>query len=320
MIYNISALHQQCKAATNLSSGIHLMDESPRWLLQKGRAEEAKAVLTKAVKLNNTKLILPLTESIDKMIQASVSDHPAAGSTGEKPSPAGSMFRGAKKYLADPAMRRILLATAGIWFIHDTLYLGVALSAHNFSSDDPFLYVALTGVMDAMAILVVTPLSTRLGRKVLVWLGFAVGGSFFLVELLIPEDLQWARWIFIMGGFFLIAGTQQVNYMYAPELFPTESRARGFAFVQLIGSIGTMCVPLITDVVSHYAWWASGVVFGCAGILGSFLVFFLPETKDRPLPETLQDVNSRWRREFRRASRGSANTAFVMDVETAKIS
>ncbi|XP_047474099.1 solute carrier family 22 member 6-like [Penaeus chinensis] len=110
----------------------------------------------------------------------------------------------------------------------------------------------------------------------------------------------------------------RVNYMYAPELFPTESRARGFAFVQLVGSIGTICVPFITDVVSSYAWWASSAVFGCAGILGSLLVYFLPETKDLPLPETLQDVNSRWRKNIRRASRGSTNSAFVMDVEAVR--
>ena len=34
--------------------------------------------------------------------------------------------------------------------------------------------------------------------------------------------------------------------MYAPELFPTQARTRGFAFVNTVGNIGFMCAPLIT--------------------------------------------------------------------------
>lgn len=37
-----------------------------------------------------------------------------------------------------------------------------------------------------------------------------------------------------------------MNYVYGPELFPTEARSRGFAFVTLMGGIGFMCSPVIT--------------------------------------------------------------------------
>nr|XP_027232346.1 solute carrier family 22 member 6-like [Penaeus vannamei] len=133
-------------------------------------------------------------------------------------------------------------------------------------------------------------------------------------------DFSWLKWIFVMGGFFLIAGSLQVNYMYAPELFPTESRARGFAFVQLAGNVGAACAPLVTDVVSQYAWWAAGATFGCAGIVGSFLLPFLPETRNQPLPETLEDVQKRGRKNKKKredAGHGAENAAYVAEGESS---
>lgn len=267
-----------------------LMDESPRWLLQTGKTDEAKKVLEKAVRLNKPETTSTLQATIDKLIEATTTSKP---NTDESEKSLSSGLRKALEYIRTPVMCKIIFATAIIWFLHYILYMGVALNANNFTSEDPFLYVALTGVMDGTSILAITPLITRIGRRVILWAAFAVGGAFFLIELLIPEAYAWAKWVFVMGGFFLVAGSLQVNFMYAPELFPTESRARGFAFVQLMGNVGAACAPLITDVVSQYAWWAAGVTFGCSGIVGSFLLPLLPETRNQPLPETLEDVKKR---------------------------
>lgn len=40
-----------------------------------------------------------------------------------------------------------------------------------------------------------------------------------------------------------------MNYLYAPEVFPTEIRVRGFAFVQVLGSVGSSVAPFVTDVL-----------------------------------------------------------------------
>ena len=56
-----------------------------------------------------------------------------------------------------------------------------------FHSSGPFLYMALTGVMDGSAIILTTPLATRCGRKVMIFGGMFGGACLFLLELLIPE-------------------------------------------------------------------------------------------------------------------------------------
>lgn len=48
------------------------------------------------------------------------------------------------------------------------------------------------------------------------------------------------------------------------------------------------------------AWWSVNLVCGTAGLIGGLLVRFLPETRNLPMPETLQDLERR-RRNFKEA-------------------
>ncbi|XP_064088941.1 solute carrier family 22 member 20-like isoform X2 [Macrobrachium nipponense] len=270
-----------------------ITDESPRWLLQKGHADEASSILQKALRVNKVRLSTPLNITIDKLIQTIDNEAESAEERVSLITPIQEALRQVCSYLRSPAMRIIILVTPVIWFLQSCLYLGVVINANNFTSTDPFLYLALSGVMEGSAILIITPLTTKIGRRIMVWAGLALGGLLLLLELLVPYKYYWAKWVLVMVGFLLVAGSYQVNYMYAPELFPTEARARGFAFVTVMGSIGFSCAPLITDVLSQHSSWAVGVTFGSSGILGGLLVPLLPETRNTPLPETLQDVEDR---------------------------
>lgn len=76
----------------------------------------------------------------------------------------------------------------------------------------------------------------------------------------------------------------QVNFIYAPELFPTQARARGFALVNTVGSIGFMFSPLITTIFvsppciyssPFYALWCQSFLMSISTpVLCSYLVRF----------------------------------------------
>ncbi|XP_037777071.1 solute carrier family 22 member 6-like [Penaeus monodon] len=247
-------------------------------------------------------------------------------------------------YLRFPSLRRIILATTGIWYLQGILYLGIILNANNFTSNDPYIYVAMSGTMDLMAILLATPLNMRMGRRFIVGGALLVAGILLLVDLAVPDELWWVRWLLVMTSLLLIAAAFQVNFMYVPELYPTVIRSRGFALASLAGSFGFLTAPFITDVLvstlftkinqlvikspfalpysaihpsrmtrlpsltqAQKAWWAVGATFGSAGILGSLLVPLLPETNNMPLPDTLEDVERR-REGITEAKRGEARS------------
>ncbi|XP_063861702.1 solute carrier family 22 member 20-like isoform X1 [Scylla paramamosain] len=296
-----------------------IVDESPRWLLQQNRSKEAYAILQKAVRLNKAKIKGDLSTIVDKIAQRNRGKHP--DSLVMPASTFATCMNGLHEmmeYFRSPGMRIILIVTPIIWFFQSFVYLGLAINANNFSSNDPFLYVALTGVMDCGSILLSTPATPFLGRRVMIGTELFTGGVLLLVELVVPDEYSWVKWVLVMIGFLLVAGAFQVNFVYAPELFPTLARTRGFAFVNLVGNVGFMCAPLITTNLAKISRWAPGVVFGCSGILISLLVPLLPETNKKPLPENLQDVEDRWREsKFKYKSRatGSENLAYTHDGE-----
>ncbi|KAK7084541.1 hypothetical protein SK128_016573 [Halocaridina rubra] len=269
------------------------IDESPSWLIQQGRAEEATQALNKAANRNKAKLSTPVSSRVKELVEDAASSNAMSTQTTKSSSAFGDNLREVKRYLTSPAMRIILLTTPVLWFTQACVYLSVVINANNFTSTDPFLYMVLTGVMDASAILLSTPLATHFGRKVLIFGGMFIGAILFLLDLFIRVDYYWAKWILVMAGFLLVGAAFQLNYVYSPELFPTSARTRGFAFLNVIGQVGFTCAPLVTNFLAKYTWWAAGTFFGCAGILASLMIPFLPETRNKALPETLQDVEDR---------------------------
>ena len=82
----------------------------------------------------------------------------------------------------------------------------------------------------------------------------------------------------------------------------------------LLSCLDTLLFPQQASIKA----WAPGVVFGCSGILCSLMVPLLPETRNKPLPETLQDVDDRWRAskiKFTSKGDGIVNVAYKHDVE-----
>ncbi|XP_066974942.1 solute carrier family 22 member 20-like isoform X2 [Macrobrachium rosenbergii] len=297
-----------------------LAPESPRWLLQRGRGEEARKVLRWAVKINRSEAKLNVDSCVDKLIKAFTEEASAAASkNSENKLSAVEKFRKTLKMLFSPAMRVIFVCLGIIWILHYLLYVGIALNTNNFT-DDPFLYVALTGLMDGSAVILMTPLTSCFGRRTLLMIGFLGGGVLFFLDFAVTPELEWLRWVLVMAGLFFVAGSLQVNFLYAPEVFPTEIRARGFAFVQVLGGIGSSVAPFITDVLSLAVPWGPTVVFGCSGIVGGLLFPFLPETRNQPLPETVEEVEEirRKKKEQKKSKslEGVENQCYVEDSST----
>lgn len=306
-----------------------LIDESPRWLLQRGRTAEAVALLKKAAAQNKRTFSSLNASFLDKLshmkedINISKTGDLEKGQenkkeTGNNDLQSQGMLQMMWLCFSSPGMRAIMLVTPLLWLLKRALYIGIILNANNFTSSNPFEYVAMSGAMGVTGCLLSIPLGIKLSRRVFMAGTLSIGGILLLLELPIPAELWWAKWALVLTAFCLVCGAFQVNYIYAAELFPTVIRTRGFSYTNVIGSVGEMIIPLVTDIAAQYCSWAPSVTFSIAGILGSLLLPFLPETKDRPMPETLQDIEDRYWYEYKGLPRDSEMPKNAKTVNDSK--
>ncbi|PWA24649.1 hypothetical protein CCH79_00016143 [Gambusia affinis] len=67
------------------------------------------------------------------------------------------------------------------------------------------------------------------------------------------------------------------------------SRQTGMGFVSMMARIGSMAAPAVLILDEVFPALPS-VVYGGAAVLASGFALFLPETLNKPLPDTIEDV------------------------------
>lgn len=63
-------------------------------------------------------------------------------------------------------------------------------------------------------------------------------------------------------------------------------------WVSTMGRLGAMVAPMVL-LMSEAVAWLPSVIYGGAPILSGVFAYFLPETLNTPLPDTIQDTVDR---------------------------
>ncbi|KAJ8026960.1 Solute carrier family 22 member 6-A [Holothuria leucospilota] len=91
-----------------------------------------------------------------------------------------------------------------------------------------------------------------------------------------------------MIGKFGISASFALVYIYAVEVFPTPLRSVGLGMCSTASRIGSISTPLI--LLLDEIWEPLPLlIFGSSAIIGGLLVLFLPETRGKDLPETIEE-------------------------------
>uniref|UniRef100_A0A3B4FV99 Si:dkey-119m7.8 n=1 Tax=Pundamilia nyererei TaxID=303518 RepID=A0A3B4FV99_9CICH len=101
-------------------------------------------------------------------------------------------------------------------------------------------------------------------------------------------DLSVVRTVLAMIGKFGITASLSIIYVYSAEVFPTVIQ-NGIGIGSMCARTGGVLAPmmyLLRGVSPH----APMVLCGLCPLLGSALTMLLPETANRPLPDSIEDV------------------------------
>lgn len=91
---------------------------------------------------------------------------------------------------------------------------------------------------------------------------------------------------------FFILSTNFVMWIAVLEIFPTSARSTGFACSFVSSRCGTMVAPFIRDIAKASHPSVPYILFVLAGIMNATADFLLPETLNRTLPDTLDEIEA----------------------------
>jgi sugar porter (SP) family MFS transporter len=252
---------------------IFAIPESPRWLVERRRVDEAKRVLTSLQAVDVERELGEIVQSFEHRL----------GSDGEP------LF--CRKY-SFPIMAAVLLALFNqLSGINALLYYAPKVFAMGNSSAQTALLQSIpVGIMLVISTTIGMMVIDRFGRKTLLLVG-SVGMVAFLTLVAIQfytadADTNIGRsimWYFI--GYILFFGFSQgaVIWVFISEIFPNAVRAKGQALGSFTHWFGAMVISLLFPVAADCSWIGPGnaFLFFSAAMALQFLFVWLvlPETK-----------------------------------------
>ncbi|ALC42779.1 CG8654 [Drosophila busckii] len=252
---------------------IFLVPESPRWLLTTGRVDKSIAILEKVAKHNRapTDNIRGEIEAASKALQAK---------TPAKKGTVIDLFR--TPYLA---VKTICMANA--WLVVSMVYYGTSQFISNLGGNI-FINNLIVASLGIPGTLICVLMTKYLGRKLTLQLSNGCSAVGLLLLAFLSNTNEIVRVTLAGLGLFGASITYPNVYLYGAEIFPTVVRSNGVGLCSMIGRIGSIAAPFISD-LSKIKFWYTPLIFGIFSAFGVFTAFFLPETRGMQLPETLED-------------------------------
>nr|XP_025740034.1 solute carrier family 22 member 13 isoform X7 [Callorhinus ursinus] len=179
------------------------LPESARWLLTRGRVEEAKQVIQKAASVNKQRVS---PELLSQLVP-------------EKTGPSGN----ARDLFRHPQLWKVTLILFCVWFVDSLGYFGLSLQVGDFGLDI-YLTQLVFGAIEVPARYSSIFMMQWLGRKWSQMLTLVLGGLMCIAIIFVPADLPVVVTVLAVVGKFATAAGFTISYVYTAELFPTVIR------------------------------------------------------------------------------------------------
>ncbi|EJD39501.1 general substrate transporter [Auricularia subglabra TFB-10046 SS5] len=263
---------------------------SPRWLIQKGRMNEAKASLQllHGTAANQDFLELEFAEMVEQIRyeQANFSHHIS------------------DLWSTRPMLRRTLTGVAvqvctQLTGINVSSYFQPTLYANlGYSGSTVLLIQGINGALGAVVLMFfITFVIDRVGRKPPLVIGSLGMAASLAIEAAInrhygvgSDNVAAQRtgvaFIILFGSFFFSTSFGPISWIYQSEIFPMRVRAVGTSVCTMANWASNVLISQVSPIGLKNIGWKYYIVFVVTNIANMLIVlFFFPETKGKSLEE-----------------------------------
>ena len=247
--------------------------ESIRWLVARGRTEEAAELIQRAARRNKVEVREELILAMEETIKLELAEEEAG-----RTYTAVDLFR-------YPNLRCKTLILLLCWITCASLYYVLLLDQSELSDNKYVGFLITAGVQIPGYVYVILTLEQPMfGRKKSLCLFLILCGLALSTHPLVPADYPTVRITISVIGRFAANCSYTILNLFSAEQFPTVVRGVGMGFAVVVSRTGTMLAPYIL-LLGHF----SPVIFGLSALLSGLCALLLPETLGKKMPETLQD-------------------------------
>ncbi|XP_069355393.1 organic cation transporter protein-like isoform X1 [Maniola hyperantus] len=269
----------------------YLLDESPRWLLTKGRKDEAVKILQNAAKKNKITIDKNSLDNLTCEVRENVKFSVLLKDT----------------FKSKSLRKRFVVCL--IWWTTST-FVNYGLMINSVSlQGNKYVNFALTILVDLPGTIVTTYIMIHFKRKAPLMLSFFAGAVLCMSQPFLPSNLPWVSLTVYMAGKLMCSFYFAITYLYTLELFPTSTRNSMHALCSSLGRIGSIVAPQ-TPLLTVYWPGLPSFVFGLAALVAGLSTFLVPDIADDALPDTVLQAEALGKPRVRSKAVGAYNEGF----------
>ncbi|KAG8438018.1 hypothetical protein GDO86_008630 [Hymenochirus boettgeri] len=252
--------------------------ESARWLVLAGKPEKALKELKRVAWFNGKK-----EESKKITLETLETEMMKEMACGKSKNTIFDLIR-------TRTIRRISFALSFVWFSTSFAYYGLAMDLQKFDVSI-YLIQVIFGAVDFPSKIISTAAMIYIGRRFTQTFSLILGGLAIMANIFVPDEMQIIRTGLAVFGKGCLAASFSCVFLYTTELYPTVIRQSGLGLGSTMARVGGIVAPLIKMFGDFYPFLPL-LIYGGAPIISGLLALLLPETVNKPLTDTIDEVEN----------------------------